>query len=378
MALFKFFNKNKKESDTGDEIKSLDEKIISNDCATKNNIIDDSLPAPSDNDALVEKVCQHSDVSPQNSETVKRKGFFGRLKNGLNKTREKLGEELSNLLLGKKIIDDDLIDDIETQLLTADIGIEATLEIISAIRDKVTRNELQTIDALNDLLQEKMHEIIMPIEQPLEINTTKGPFVLLVVGVNGVGKTTTIGKMAKQFQQQGKSVLLAAGDTFRAAAVEQLQVWGERNNISVIAQETGSDSSSVIYDAVTSAKAKKIDIVIADTAGRLQNKENLMEELKKVARVMKKIDVHAPHETMLVLDATTGQNALSQAEVFNKTIPITGITITKLDGTAKGGIIFAIAKKLNIPLRFIGIGEKLEDLRVFNSKDFIRAIFEKK
>lgn len=306
----------------------------------------------------------------------KKKGFFGRLKEGLSKTRTKLGGGLGNLLLGQKVIDDDLIDDIEMQLLTADVGIDATEEIMEAVRGQVARNELQTMDALNRLLQQKLHQIIKPCEKPLVIAEHK-PFVLLVIGVNGAGKTTTIGKLAKKFQQQGKSVMLAAGDTFRAAAVEQLKVWGDRNDVPVIAQHTGADSASVIFDAVQAAKARGTDIIIADTAGRLQNKENLMEELKKVARVMKKLDDTAPHEVMLVLDATTGQNALSQAELFHKTIPITGITITKLDGTAKGGIIFAIAKKMGIPIRYIGIGENIDDLRTFEADDFISALFDK-
>lgn len=333
-------------------------------------------------DAIVAQVTPQPEVDHNTVETPivadqtpeKKKGFFSRLKDGLSKTRSKFGGGLGNLLLGQKIIDDELIDDIEMQLITADVGIDATEEIMEAVRGQVARNELQTMDALNKLLQHKLHEIIKPCEQPLVVGEHQ-PFVLLVVGVNGAGKTTTIGKLAKKFQQQGKSVMLAAGDTFRAAAVEQLKVWGERNNVPVIAQHTGADSASVIFDAVQAAKARGTDIIIADTAGRLQNKDNLMEELKKVARVMKKLDDTAPHEVMLVLDATTGQNALSQAEIFHKTIPITGITITKLDGTAKGGIIFAIAKKMGIPIRFIGIGEKIDDLRTFEAEDFISALF---
>ncbi|WP_234393893.1 signal recognition particle-docking protein FtsY [Fangia hongkongensis] len=321
-----------------------------------------------------------SDTQPSNdqevAETPKEKtSLLSRLKFGLKKTRSKLSGGIGELLLGKKIIDEDLIDEIEMQLLTADVGIEATEEVMEAIRNKVSRNELQTMDALTSLLKEKLSDIITPCQQPLIIDTSKKPFVILMVGINGAGKTTTIGKLAKQFEQQGKSVILAAGDTFRAAAVEQLQVWGDRNNIPVIAQHTGADSASVIFDAVEAAKSRGIDIVIADTAGRLHTKSNLMEELKKVARVMGKLDQSAPHEVMLVLDAGTGQNAIMQAEEFNKTIPVTGIALTKMDGTAKGGVIFAIAKRLKTPIRYIGIGEKIDDLRTFQSKDFIDALF---
>ncbi|WHN66562.1 signal recognition particle-docking protein FtsY [Cysteiniphilum sp. QT6929] len=304
-----------------------------------------------------------------------KRGLFARLKEGLKKTRSKLGGGIGDLLLGKKVIDDDLIDDIEMQLLTADIGVEATQEIMETVRNKVSRNELQTIEALTDLIKEKLKEIITPSEKPLVIDSAHKPYVILMIGINGAGKTTTIGKLAKKFQTEGKSVILAAGDTFRAAAVEQLQVWGERNHIPVIAQHTGADSASVIYDAVQAAKSRNIDIVIADTAGRLHNKDNLMEELKKVARVMKKLDDKAPHEVMLVLDSGTGQNAIMQAEVFNKILSVTGITLTKMDGTAKGGVIFAIAKKLQLPIRFIGIGEKIDDLRPFHADDFIDALF---
>ena len=304
-----------------------------------------------------------------------KRGLFARLKDGLKKTRTKLGGGIGDLLLGKRVIDDDLIDGIEMQLLTADIGVEATQEIMETVRNKVSRNELQTIEALTNLIKDKLKEIITPSEKPLVIDSTHKPYVILMVGINGAGKTTTIGKLAKKLQGEGKSVILAAGDTFRAAAVEQLQVWGERNHIPVIAQHTGADSASVIYDAVQAAKSRHIDIVIADTAGRLHNKDNLMEELKKVARVMKKLDDTAPHEVMLVLDSGTGQNAIMQAEVFNKIISVSGITLTKMDGTAKGGVIFAIAKKLQLPIRFIGIGEKIDDLRTFNADDFIDALF---
>ncbi len=304
-----------------------------------------------------------------------KRGVFTRLKEGLKKTRSKLSAGIGDLLLGKKIIDDDLINEIEMQLLTADIGVEATQEIIETVRSKVSRHELQTMEALIELLKQKLKEIIAPCQAPLIIDTKHKPYVVLMVGINGAGKTTTIGKLAKKFQSEGKSVMLAAGDTFRAAAVEQLKVWGERNHIPVIAQHTGADSASVIFDTIQAAKSREIDVVIADTAGRLHTKDNLMEELKKVARVMKKLDNSAPHEVMLVLDAGTGQNAITQAEVFNKILAVTGTTLTKMDGTAKGGVIFAIAKKLALPIRFIGIGEKIDDLRTFNADDFIDALF---
>lgn len=305
----------------------------------------------------------------------KTSGLFVRLKEGLKKTRGKLGSTFSDLLLGKKVIDHDFIDKIEMQLLTADIGVDVTQEIMETVRNKLSRNELQTMEALTKLLKDKLKEIIKQCEAPLVLDNTHKPYVILMVGVNGAGKTTTIGKLAKKLQSEGKSVTLAAGDTFRAAAVEQLQVWGERNHIPVIAHHTGADSASVIYDTIQAAKSRQIDVVIADTAGRLHNKDNLMEELKKVARVMKKLDSAAPHEVMLVLDSSTGQNSITQAEVFNKTLTVTGITLTKMDGTAKGGVIFAIAKKLALPIRYIGIGEKIDDLHTFNADYFISALF---
>lgn len=277
--------------------------------------------------------------------------------------------------MGQKIVDEELLEDIEMQLLTADVGVEATDEIVAYLRNKVTRNELQTADKLNQIIQEKLTEIILHCEKPLQVDTQRTPFVILIVGVNGVGKTTTIGKLTKKLQSQGKSVILAAGDTFRAAAVEQLCEWGNRNNTQVVYQHEGADSASVIYDAISLAKSKGIDVVIADTAGRLHNKDNLMQELKKVVKVIKKTNETAPHEIMLIVDATTGGNALSQAEAFNQIVNLTGITITKLDGTAKGGIVFSIAKKLGLPLRFIGVGEKIDDLQVFNARDFTSALF---
>ncbi|MED7788192.1 signal recognition particle-docking protein FtsY [Francisella sp. 19X1-34] len=320
------------------------------------------------------KNIESSDISPTQSDDNK-KGLFSRLQSGLSKTASKFGGGLSTILMGQKVVDEELLEDIEMQLLTADVGVEATDEIVEHLRDKVARNELQTADKLNEIIQQKLTEIILPCQQPLEVDSEKTPYVILVVGVNGVGKTTTIGKLTKKLQLQGKSVMLAAGDTFRAAAVEQLREWGDRNNTQVVYQHEGADSASVIYDAITSAKSKAVDVVIADTAGRLHNKDNLMQELKKVVKVIKKVDGSAPHEVMLVVDATTGGNALSQAEAFHEIVDLTGITITKLDGTAKGGIVFSIARKLGLPLRFIGVGEKIDDLQVFDAKDFTSALF---
>jgi fused signal recognition particle receptor len=310
-------------------------------------------------------------LQPQPAE---RPGFFARLKQGLTKTSQNLGNGLASLFLGKKI-DEDLYEELETQLLMADVGVDTSQKLIQQLIQHADRKQLRDADALYDKLQQEMALLLDEVEQPLQLQGSDGPFVILMVGVNGVGKTTTIGKMAQQFKQQGKSVMLAAGDTFRAAAVEQLQVWGERNAIPVIAQHSGADSASVIFDAYQAAKARGIDVLIADTAGRLQNKAHLMEELKKIVRVLKKIDVKAPHEVMLTLDAGTGQNALSQARLFKEAVDISGISLTKLDGTAKGGVIFAIADQFKLPIRYIGVGEGIDDLRVFDSKDFIKALF---
>ena len=302
-------------------------------------------------------------------------GFFARLKQGLSKTSASIGEGMASLFLGKKLIDDELLDDIETRLLTADVGVEATSVIIQSLTQKVARKQLADADALYKSLQGELANMLKPVEQPLVISAQTKPFVILVVGVNGAGKTTTIGKLAKKLQLEGKKVMLAAGDTFRAAAVEQLQVWGERNKIPVIAQHTGADSASVIFDAVQAAKARNIDVLIADTAGRLHTKDNLMEELKKVRRVMGKLDADAPHEVLLVLDAGTGQNAISQAKQFNQTVQLTGLALTKLDGTAKGGVIFALAKQFGLPIRYIGVGEGIDDLRTFEAEPFVQALF---
>ncbi|MDU4250451.1 signal recognition particle-docking protein FtsY [Pseudomonas sp.] len=303
-------------------------------------------------------------------------GFFARLKQGLSKTSASLGEGMASLFLGKKAIDDDLLDEIETRLLTADVGVEATTTIVQNLTKRVARKELADSEALYKALQEELASLLRPVEQPLAITRDKQPYVILVVGVNGVGKTTTIGKLAKKLQLDGKKVMLAAGDTFRAAAVEQLQVWGERNNIAVIAQHTGADSASVIFDAVQAAKARGVDVLIADTAGRLHTKDNLMEELKKVRRVIGKLDETAPHEVLLVLDAGTGQNAINQAKQFNNAVELTGLALTKLDGTAKGGVIFALAKQFGLPIRYIGVGEGIDDLRTFEADAFVRALFE--
>ena len=308
------------------------------------------------------------------ADPLKKEGFFSRLKHGLLKTRVNIGSGFVSVFSGKKI-DDDLFEELETQLLTADLGVDTTMKLIDSLTVAADRKQLKDGDALYELMKQEMASLLKSAEQPLAINADNKPFVILMVGVNGVGKTTTIGKLAKQFQSEGKSVMLAAGDTFRAAAVEQLQVWGERNGIPVIAQHTGADSASVVYDAFEAAKARNVDVLIADTAGRLQNKDNLMQELEKIARVMKKIDANAPHEVMLTIDAGTGQNAISQVNLFNKCVGLTGITLSKLDGTAKGGVIFAVADKYNIPIRYIGVGEGIGDLRTFKSDDFIEALF---
>ena len=308
-----------------------------------------------------------------------KKSLFARLKESLSRTKENLGSGIVSLFKGKAI-DDELYEDLETQLLVADVGMDTTQKIINHLTDSASRKDLKDAEALLDILKQQMSGMLANVNVPLsdalqKHNTDEGPFVILMVGVNGVGKTTTIGKLAKQFQQQGKKVMLAAGDTFRAAAVEQLQVWGERNNIPVIAQHTGADSASVLYDALEAAKSRGSDILIADTAGRLQNKDNLMEELKKVVRVMKKLNPNAPHEVMLTLDAGTGQNAISQAKLFNEAVGLTGITLTKLDGTAKGGVIFSVADQFGIPIRYIGVGESIDDLRQFDGEEFIDALF---
>ncbi|EPK0741976.1 signal recognition particle-docking protein FtsY [Klebsiella aerogenes] len=329
--------------------------------------------AAQDVEETPEEEAETQEAAPQEQEKPTKEGFFARLKRSLVKTKQNLGSGFISLFRGKKI-DDDLFEELEEQLLIADVGVETTRKIITNLTEGASRKQLRDAEALYGLLKEEMSAILTKVEEPLNVEG-KTPFVILMVGVNGVGKTTTIGKLARQFEQQGKSVMLAAGDTFRAAAVEQLQVWGQRNEIPVIAQHTGADSASVIFDAIQAAKARNIDVLIADTAGRLQNKSHLMEELKKIVRVMKKLDVDAPHEVMLTIDASTGQNAISQAKLFHEAVGLTGITLTKLDGTAKGGVIFSVADQFSIPIRYIGVGERIEDLRPFNAGDFIEALF---
>ncbi|KAA3627044.1 MAG: signal recognition particle-docking protein FtsY [Proteobacteria bacterium] len=323
----------------------------------------------------------HEHVPPPATEnaadaTPTREGLLTRLKRGLGKTRAGLAEGLIGVVRGRKAIDADLLEEIETLLLTADLGVEATQAIITDLTARVSRKELTDAATLLEALRAEMRSLLEPCAIPLRLADSPTTFVILMVGVNGAGKTTTIGKLARNFLAQGKSVMLAAGDTFRAAAVEQLQVWGARNGVPVVAQHSGADSAAVIFDALQSARARGIDVLIADTAGRLHNKANLMEELKKIRRVMGKIDAAAPHEVMLVLDAGTGQNALSQAREFHNAVGVTGITLTKLDGTAKGGVIFAIAKAMGLPIRYIGVGEQAEDLREFDATAFVDALFD--
>ncbi|MDH5325453.1 MAG: signal recognition particle-docking protein FtsY [Gammaproteobacteria bacterium] len=304
-------------------------------------------------------------------------GLVGRLRSGLQRTRSNLTDGMANLLLGQKSIDSDILEEIEMQLLSADVGVEATQSIVQDLTQRVERKQLADQTGLFAALREDMLKILHNSSAPLQIDPSHSPFVILMVGVNGAGKTTTIGKLARRLRDQGHSVLLAAGDTFRAAAVEQLQEWGKRNDIPVVAQHTGADSASVIFDALESAKARGIDVLIADTAGRLHTQSNLMEELKKVRRVLGKLDPGAPHEVMLVLDAGIGQNAIVQAKQFHDAVSVSGITLTKLDGTAKGGVIFAIAKQLGLPIRFIGIGETVEDLRPFEAEEFVDALLSR-
>ncbi|MCB1826788.1 MAG: signal recognition particle-docking protein FtsY [Coxiellaceae bacterium] len=313
--------------------------------------------------------------SSKSTDTEPKSSWASRLKGGLKRTRQKFSENVSNLFLGKKAIDDTLFEELETLLLSADVGVDATQTILEELTQRVKRKQLDDAAALLPVLKEVLINLLSPCEQPLNID--KKPFVLLMVGVNGAGKTTSIAKLANYYKQAGNKVMLAAGDTFRAAAVEQLQVWGERNDVSVIAQQSGADSASVIFDAMQAATAKNIDLLIADTAGRLHTQEHLMAELQKIKRVIGKQNDTAPHEVMLVIDAGMGQNALRQAEEFNEAVGLTGITITKLDGTARGGIIFAIAEKMRLPIRFIGIGEEIDDLKPFCAKEYVDALFEK-
>jgi fused signal recognition particle receptor len=375
--IFGWFNKDKQQTDDKQGFVQKDSQVLQQ-----------KSPMPAtEQTAVVSKVtelaCEEAPEQLQsaedavqqthNIESIKQ-GFFGKLKVSLSRTKQNIGSGLVSLFKGKAI-DDELFEELETQLLVADVGMDTTSKIIKALTEAADRKQLKDGDALYQLLKQQMSELLTQVAAPLVPEASEGPFVILMVGVNGVGKTTTIGKLAKQFQAQGKKVMLAAGDTFRAAAVEQLQVWGERNNIPVVAQHSGADSASVIFDALQSAQARNIDVLIADTAGRLQNKDHLMEELKKVVRVMRKINPNAPHEIMLTLDAGTGQNAISQTKLFNQAVGLTGLCLTKLDGTAKGGVIFAIADQFEIPIRYIGVGEGIDDLRPFDGKEFVEALF---
>ena len=365
------------EAETVDIIDAVEEDAALEPELTDEELEAQALAAQAAEEAVivvpVEEQAQAEEAIVQEQEKPTKEGFFARLKRSLLKTKENLGSGFISLFRGKKI-DDDLFEELEEQLLIADVGVETTRKIITNLTEGASRKQLRDAEALYGLLKDEMGEILAKVDEPLNIEG-KTPFVILMVGVNGVGKTTTIGKLARQFEQQGKSVMLAAGDTFRAAAVEQLQVWGQRNDIPVIAQHTGADSASVIFDAIQAAKARNVDVLIADTAGRLQNKSHLMEELKKIVRVMKKLDEDAPHEIMLTIDASTGQNAVSQAKLFHEAVGLTGITLTKLDGTAKGGVIFSVADQFGIPIRYIGVGERIEDLRPFKADDFIEALF---
>lgn len=314
-----------------------------------------------------------NDQALPEEEKKEKKGWFSRLTDGLKRTRKNFTDGLANLVLGKKTIDDELLESLETLLLTADVGIESTDLLLKNITDRVNRKQLSDPAILAETLKSEMTQLLKPYEKPLEI--TQKPYVILMVGINGAGKTTSIAKLAHYYLQQGKSVLLAAGDTFRAAAIDQLKVWGDRNNVSVIAQQPGADSASVIYDAIQAAQARNVDIVIADTAGRLHTQNHLMNELKKIKRVMQKCIPDAPHETMLIVDAGIGQNALNQAKEFHEAIGLNSISVTKLDGTAKGGMVFAITQKTALPIRFIGIGEKIDDLKPFEADAFVEALF---
>ncbi|EMG7112792.1 signal recognition particle-docking protein FtsY [Enterobacter cloacae] len=363
------------EAETVEIVDAVEEEAAHEPVLTDEELEAQALAAQAAEEAVivvpVEEQAEEEIVQEQEKPT--KEGFFARLKRSLLKTKENLGSGFISLFRGKKI-DDDLFEELEEQLLIADVGVETTRKIIANLTEGASRKQLRDAEALYGLLKDEMGEILAKVDEPLNIEG-KTPFVILMVGVNGVGKTTTIGKLARQFEQQGKTVMLAAGDTFRAAAVEQLQVWGQRNNIPVIAQHTGADSASVIFDAIQAAKSRNVDVLIADTAGRLQNKSHLMEELKKIVRVMKKLDEDAPHEIMLTIDASTGQNAVSQAKLFHEAVGLTGITLTKLDGTAKGGVIFSVADQFGIPIRYIGVGERIEDLRPFKADDFIEALF---
>ena len=338
----------------------------------KSAVTDGQEPADTGNDAAHDAA---QDSEHQTEQETEKQGFFGRLRSGLAKTRSQLAAGVGNLLLGEREIDESVLEDLETALLLTDVGVDTTQEIMDALAQRVRRQELNNTRALHKALSGLLTQRLEPLARPLQIGAHQ-PHVLFFVGVNGVGKTTTIGKLAKQLQAQGKSVMLAAGDTFRAAAVEQLQVWGERNGVPVVAQPQGSDSASVVFDAVESAQARGVDVLLVDTAGRLQDKAQLMDELKKVHRVIQRLDPTAPHDVVLVLDGGVGQNALSQVQLFNEAVGLTGLVITKLDGSAKAGVVFAIAalKDIDVPIYFVGIGESIDDLRPFEAAPFVEAL----
>jgi fused signal recognition particle receptor len=385
----KFFKRKKDDAQTGAPAQqdAGEQNVARDDALPPAPIASESEPAPAAAQSAAVPIVEETPAveslkaapaavaaPPEQDDT--QSGFFSRLKKGLKRTGSGFAQGMGTLLLGKKEIDDDVLEDLETALLVADVGMEATEQIMENLSARIKRNELADGDAVVAALKVELAELLKPADKPLVIDPGHKPFVILVVGVNGVGKTTTIGKLARRYTAEGKSVMLAAGDTFRAAAVEQLQVWGERHNVPVVAQRTGSDSASVLYDALQAATARGVDILIADTAGRLHNKDNLMDELKKVVRVLTKLDPSAPHETLLVLDAGTGQNALSQASTFQSVVNVSGLALTKLDGTAKGGVIFAISRQTGLPVRFIGVGEAAEDLRPFNAQEFVSALFD--
>jgi len=366
--MFKFLKKNKAEKENSPEIESAG-GTADLETPAGNDPSSEPTPSAEPTDPPLEHPGKHP--GPQLGEQAPAAAPLG-VK--LRRSRNGLGDRLKSLFSLRRQVDEDLLEEVETLLLTSDVGAEASLAISDALSSRVKRKQLNDSQAVWEALHSELLEMIGPVEQPLEIDTSKRPFVILVVGVNGVGKTTTIGKLARRFQDEGLTVMLAAGDTFRAAAIEQLQTWGQRNAVPVVAQANGADSASVIFDALESAKAKDIDVLIADTAGRLHTQANLMDELAKIKRVMGKLDDQAPHEVMLVIDGGTGQNALAQAEQFQQAIGVTGLTVTKLDGTAKGGVLFALAKKLGLPIRFIGVGEGVKDLRPFQAEAFVEAI----
>ena len=351
-----------------------DDKV---DEVSSNNQQEQKIEEDMQEETEAKKVEQVSEIEKVIEKPKSKNGVFSKLFNGLKRTRESLGLGFLRIIKGKKI-NDELFEELEELLITSDFGTELTSKLIQQLEKELSMSQLQNTDELVKKLSEYLENILKKVDTPFVVEKSANlPKVILMVGVNGVGKTTTIGKLANKYKQQGLSVMLAAGDTFRAAAVEQLKYWGEKNGVPVISQSEGADSASVIFDALNSATAKKVDVLIADTAGRLHNKSNLMDELQKIVRVLKKIDPAAPHEVFLTVDATTGQNAIAQAKVFNEVVNLTGINVTKLDGTAKGGIVFNLSEKFGIPIRYIGIGEGVDDLREFNSSDFVNAIFSK-